>query len=84
MHVSQYLTLTDTPFTITSFVRGNCKLGVLSFDTELSYRSSSSGGCKLRGTIPGSRDEVRRRSTNTYHHKLNNHHEQTTKYYSII
>lgn len=28
MHVSQYLTLTGMPFTMTSLVRGNCRLGV--------------------------------------------------------
>lgn len=70
MHVSQYFTLTGIPLTITSFVLGNCKLGVclppISADAEVSYRNSSSGGCELRGTIPGSRAEVRRRSTNTY------------------
>ena len=66
MHVSQYLTLTEIPFTITSLVRGNCKAGVclppVSFDTEV---NSSSGGCKLRGTIPGSRADVSKSSTIT-------------------
>ena len=70
MHVSQYFTFTGMPLTVTSFVLGNCRLGVrlppISTDAEVSKRRSSSGGCKLRGTIPGSRAEVRKRSTNTY------------------
>lgn len=69
MQVSQYFTLTGSPLTITSFVRGNCRVGVclppISTDADVSYRRSSSGGCELRGTIPGSRADVRRRSTST-------------------
>jgi hypothetical protein len=55
------------PLTITSFVRGNWRLGVClpSTDTEESYRNSSSGGCELRGIIPGSLADVRKRRTNT-------------------
>lgn len=70
MQVSQYLTLTGRPLTITSLVRGNWRLGVcrppISADADVSYRNSSSGGCELRGTIPGSRDDVRSKSTSTY------------------
>lgn len=67
MHVSQYFTLTGIPLTITSFVRGNWRLGVCCppADADESYRNSSSGGCKLRGIIPGSRVDVRKRSTKT-------------------
>lgn len=80
MQVSQYLTLTGIPLTITSFVRGNWRLGVClpptSIDAEVSYRNSS-GGCELRGTIPGSRDDVRRRSTNTYQNEIRNYSSDT-------
>lgn len=68
MHVSQYFTFTAMPLTITSFVRGNCRLGVClpPASTEESYRISPSGGWELRGIIPGSRAEVRKRSSKTY------------------
>jgi len=68
MHVSQYLTRTGMPLTITSFVRGNWRLGVClsptSTGTEESYRNSS-GGCELRGIMPGSLADVRERRTST-------------------
>lgn len=70
MQVSQYLTLTVMPLTITSFVLGNCRLGVRLPPTSIDCAvNSSSGGCELRGTMPGSRTEVRKRSPNTYRQK---------------
>lgn len=63
IHVSQYLTLTCIPLTVTSLVRGNCRPGVCE---ELSYENSSSGGCEFRGTTPGSRAEVRTRRISTW------------------
>lgn len=56
---------------MTSFVRGSAiGVGVLppvSTEFEDSSTISSSGGFKLRGTMPGSRAEVRKSSSNTYH-----------------
>lgn len=62
IHVSQYLTFTVTPLTITSFMRGKCCVwpGPCSRWPLL----SGSGGWALRGIIPGSLPEVRRRRTN--------------------
>lgn len=71
LQVSQYFTFTTIrPSITTSFVRGTCGIGVwvpppVSIEAEESYVTSSSGGCKLRGTMPGSRAEVRKSSTNT-------------------
>lgn len=69
MQVSQYFTFTGIPLTITSFIRGNCRPGVrlppISDGAEVLYENSSSGGCDARGTIPGSRDEVRKSSSST-------------------
>lgn len=67
MHVSQYFTLTGIPLTITSFVFGNCRLGVClpPTSTEPSQWNASSGGCRFRGMIPGSLEEVRKRRRRT-------------------
>lgn len=66
MQVSQYLIFTDMPFTRTSLVREKCRPGVCLPPTSAEcWPTSSSGGCVARGTIPGSRAEVKRRSANT-------------------
>lgn len=67
IHVSQYLTLTEWPFTTTSLVLGNLKWGVLSFSHSIegvfiSKASSHSGGVEFRGIIPGSLLEVNKRN----------------------
>lgn len=67
-HVSQYLTLTVCPFTITSFARGSFKWGVLPLTHSMegvciSNVSSDSGGVMFRGTIPGSLLDVKKRKT---------------------
>lgn len=65
MHVWQYLTLTTIPLTTTSFVRG--KLGAplwldgQSEETVEPSTSSGSGGCSLRGIMPGSLPDVTKR-----------------------
>lgn len=68
MQVSQYLTFTVTPFTLTSFVRGkrNC-CGVWPFPVSMfTSLGSGSGGWVLRGTIPGSLPEVRSSSVKSW------------------
>ena len=65
MHVWQYLTLTTIPLTVTSFVGGI--LGApfwfpdQSVDIQEPVSSSGSGGCGLRGIMPGSLADVRKR-----------------------
>lgn len=68
MQVSQYLTFTMTPFTITSFVRGNRNCcGVWPFPASLFISiASGSGGWVLRGTIPGSLPEVNSSSVKSW------------------
>lgn len=74
MHVSQYFVFTDTPFTITSFVRGSRSRGVCPpqspGDVFGSKSSSGSGGCALRGMIPGSLPDVNSSNISTcpHHH----------------
>ena len=63
IHVCQYLTLTETPLTRTSLVSGKpvepCWPPGQSGDSPM---SSGSGGWAFRGTIPGSRPDVRSRT----------------------
>ncbi len=70
MHVSQYFVFTDTPFTITSLVRGNRNRGVCPpqspGEVAGSKSSSGSGGWVLRGIIPGSLPDVSSKRTNTW------------------
>lgn len=82
MHVWQYLTLTTLPLTITSFVGGKLG-GPLSLAgqsekiLEPSPSPSASGGCWLRGIIPGSLPDVRKRRKITWNIcriKLFNYH----------
>jgi len=66
MQVSQYLTLTVIPLTSTSLIRGNRNWGVWPAPTSrLPSKPSGSGGCALRGIMPGSRPDVNKRRTNT-------------------
>lgn len=62
MHVSQYLTFTVIPLTVTSLMRGKRSCGVWLDPTSRDWSIvSGSGGCVLRGIIPGSLPEVSRR-----------------------
>ena len=65
MHVWQYLTLTTIPLTMTSFVGGILGaplwLPTQSVEIPEAVSSSGSGGCGLRGIMPGSLAEVRKR-----------------------
>ena len=62
MQVSQYFVFTVIPLTTTSFTRGKRTGGVwLAPTSALPSNPSSSGGCALRGMIPGSLPEVRSR-----------------------
>lgn len=68
MHVWQYLTLTTTPFTTTSLVGGKlggplCAPSQSADKFEASPSYSGSGGCELRGIMPGSLLDVRKRTT---------------------
>lgn len=61
MQVSQYLIFTVIPLTSTSFMRGNRNCGVWPAPTSaFPSKPSGSGGCALRGIIPGSLPEVSR------------------------
>jgi hypothetical protein len=62
MQVSQYFVFTVIPLTTTSFTRGKRMGGVwLAPTSALPSKPSGSGGCALRGMIPGSLPEVRSR-----------------------
>lgn len=67
MQVSQYLIFTVIPLTSTSLMRGKRNCGVWPAPTStLPSKPSGSGGCALRGIIPGSLPEVSRRRTKTW------------------
>lgn len=69
MHVSQYLILTVMPFTFMSLVRGNLSCCGVPLDPVSAVPASSgsgSGGCALRGIIPGSRPEVSSNNVKSY------------------
>jgi hypothetical protein len=62
MQVSQYFVFTMIPLTLTSLTRGRRKGGVWFAPTSaFPSKPSGSGGCALRGMIPGSLPEVRSR-----------------------
>lgn len=62
MQVSQYFVFTVIPLTTTSLTRGSRRGGVWFAPTSvLPSKPSGSGGCALRGMIPGSLPEVRSR-----------------------
>lgn len=68
MQVWQYLTLMTTPPTMTSLVGGNVppRFPAQSADIfDVSASSSGSGGCALRGIMPGSLPDVIRRRNRT-------------------
>lgn len=85
MQVSQYLTFTMTPFTITSFVRGNRNCcGVWPFPASLFISIASvSGGWVLRGTIPGSLPEVRSSNVKSWKTKEIRFSRRSTEKHSI-
>lgn len=65
MQVSQYLIFTVMPLTSTSLMRGSLNCGVCPPPSALPSYPSGSGGCALRGIIPGSLPEVRSKRTKT-------------------
>lgn len=68
MQVSQDLTFTGISLRTTFLVRGKWNGGARPVPNSLlPSKPSGSGGCALRGTIPGSVPAVRSRRTNTYY-----------------
>lgn len=64
MQVSQYFIFTGIPLTSTSLMRGNRSCGVWPPPVSaFPSKPSGSGGCALRGSMPGSLPEVSKSRT---------------------